>query len=52
MLNYLFSFGKNFLKTKNIEDQGGKQFKAIKSNKKQLANTYANYYKNELLLSK
>ena len=31
---------------------GKKQFKTIKDNKKQLANTHANYYKYELLLSK
>ena len=45
--------GKAFEKQiKTIEDKGEKQFKAIKDNKKQLANTNANYYKNELLLSK
>ena len=45
--------GKAFEKqTKTIEDQGEKQVKAIKDNKKQLANTNANYYKNELFLSK
>ena len=38
--------------TKAVEDQGEKQAKAIKDNKKQLANTNANYYKSELLLSK
>ena len=38
--------------TKAIKDQGEEQVKAIKDNKKQLANTDANYYKNELLLSK
>ena len=45
--------GKAFEKqTKTIDDQGEKQVKAIKDNKKQIANTNANYYKNELLLSK
>ena len=45
--------GKSFEKqTKTIEDQGEEQVKAIKDNKKQLANTNANYYKNELLLSR
>ena len=44
--------GKAFEKqTKTIEDQGEKQVKAIKDNKKQLANTNANYI-NELLLLK
>ena len=37
---------------KTIEDQGEKQVIAIEGNKKQLANTKANDYKNELLLSK
>ena len=37
---------------KTIEDQGEKQVIAIEGNKKQLANTNANDYKNELLLSK
>ena len=43
------AFGKQ---TKTIENQGQKQKKAIKDNKKQLANTNANDYKNELLISK
>ena len=45
--------GKAFEKQiKTSEDQGQKQVKTIKDNKKQLANTIANSYKNELLLSK
>ena len=45
--------GKTFEKqTKTIKDQGKKQVKAIENNKKQLANTNANYYKNEFFLSK
>ena len=45
--------GKAFEKQiKTTGDKGEKQFKAIKVNKKQLVNTNANYYKNELLLSK
>ena len=45
-------FGKTFEKeTKTIEDRGEKQVKAIKDNKKQVANINADY-KNELLLSK
>ena len=45
--------GKSFEnQTKKIEDQGEKQVKTIKDNKKQPANTNANYYKNELLLSR
>ena len=40
--------GKTFEKqTKAIEDQGQKQIKAIEDDKKQLANTNANDYKNE-----
>ena len=47
------SLGKAFEKqTKTTEDQKQKQIKAIKDNKKQLANTSANGYKNELLVSK
>ena len=38
--------------TKTIKDQGEKQNKAIKDNKKQVADTNGNYHKNELLLSK
>ena len=45
--------GKGFEKqVKTIEDQGEKQIKAIKGNRKQPVNTNANYHKNELLLSK
>ena len=45
--------GKTFEKqTKAIEDQGQKQIKAIEDDKKQLANTNANDYKNEWLISK
>ena len=44
--------GETFEKeTKTIEDRGEKQVKAIKDNKKQVANINADY-KNELLLSK
>ena len=43
------AFGKQ---TKTVADQGGKQVRAIKDNKTQLANTNANDHKNELLLSK
>ena len=47
------SLGKAFEKqTKTTEDQKQKQIKAIKDNKKQLANTSANGYKSELLVSK
>ena len=46
------SLGKAFEKQiKTTEDQQQKQIKAIKD-KKQLANTSANGYKNELLVSK
>ena len=45
--------GKAFEKqTKTIKNQGEKHVNAIKNNKKQLANTNSNYYRNELLLSK
>ena len=44
--------GETFEKeTKTIEDRGEEQVKAIKDNKKQVANINADY-KNELLLSK
>ena len=43
------AFGKQ---TKTIGNQGQKQKKAIKDNKKQLANTNASDYENELLISK
>ena len=47
------SLGKAFEKqTKTTKDQKQKQIKAIKDNKKQLANTSANGYKSELLVSK
>ena len=46
-------WGRAFEKqTKKVENQGGKQVRTIKDNKKQLADTNANDYKNELLLSK
>ena len=38
--------------TKTIKNQGEKHVNAIKNNKKQLANTNSDYYRNELLLSK
>ena len=38
--------------TKTIENQEEKQVKAIKDNKKQLANTNANYYKNALFFQR
>ena len=45
--------GKAFEKqTKTIKNQEEKHVNAIKNNKKQLANTNSNYYRNELLLSK
>ena len=43
------AFGKQ---TKLIEDQIQKQIKATEDNRKQLANTNVNDYKNELLVSK